>query len=381
MTGKVIEFLGWPGLASMGLGLLALVLRSFLERLPRRVSWRAPALAAAIGAVVCAYFAVRDIGQIQIDRSAERTAAAEEKQRLRAEARRVLKERAAKIRFAEDRPDDHLDVAGIRKVDAPVISAATMEIKEGPGQRGRVLPEPQVRSAQRLGQLNLAASWLVLVLVLLALAGDYLRAFNQDIALTAPLPLAGRVLDAIFPKGDPLQTLSAGPDALRGALERLARRGESFIYFGPACPLKQPQLPRLVFGRWRAWALPVESIGAERLPVADLLFQAAWEGRRALVVDDVAQPAVWLDALMIFLRTHCRARARAPRTVNVIWDGEPEVLEQRRAELAVLCQEANFRLIVTVQSWSTTPPLPPLAKGGSTTAPPLTKGGAQPPPP
>jgi hypothetical protein len=347
------DYLGAWGLAAACCWAVALIVRGLAERSRRPVSWLAAALLAAVAALGLGYAAAHRIAAIEIDRSAERKAEVEEKKRLREQARRVIKQRAAKVRFAEDNPDEQLDLAGIKKVDQPVIAAATMEVEEAQGPTAaRVLPEPQVWNARRLGELNVVAAWAVLLVILASLAGEYLDAYRRDPLFRWPLPLASRLQDAVLPACASGPPLPPEPERRKELLERLVRRGELFIYIGGDCPLQPEGLARWVCGPWKGRPLALKRMTDGDLASAEPLLQSVHDGRQALVVDSAGAQEAWLEAVVRFLRVRCRVQARAVRTVNLVWAGAGSIPPALEPELGVLCSEANFRLLAPATTWS-----------------------------
>jgi hypothetical protein len=330
----------------------ALLLRAFVGRSGRPLPLCFLSLLTGIAGLALAVFALMDAGEIEVDRTKERQAELRHKQKIRDVARKVLKEKAAKIRFAEDAKHEPLDLAGIKKIDQPVIAAATQEVKDrGPRQVGRVLQEPQLNAIRRLARMNLLAAALVAAFVLASLVVHCFQGFAQQVNSTSLLPLAGRTLDHFYPETEPIRYLSALAPDLRAFLVLAARRGEGLLCLCPNAPETGKDLNGLSFGRGLFLRrLPVLSAGNDRLGSCDPLFQAVWDRQAAVFILGGEKLGGWLEALKAFLRGRAAYRHRAPATLNLVWCGSEDDSASHREELAVLCRETNCRLVLAPQA-------------------------------
>ncbi len=398
--------LGGPLLLGLW-ALLTAALAAVWRRLPRTALCAAVLAAAALGAVL-AEVNSRAVSEIRVDRSKELQEARRRQEALRAAKVASILAQSAEIQFPEDSPQDRLDLAGKTATQAALLTASQSATRPGstipeykrrgkrrrhtattaPGefadlaeqlaprlQPGRMMKYWDVVRANRLDRVNLLAVRLGLLAALLALATDYLSRFNLTFGALAPLPVASPCVDALFAKAHSTFVQSRGAEALRAFLEELIRKGETFIYFGPADPWRdappprprldlpavlrrrparaadQPVLHRLPLGLWPIRNLIVRP--GDAFPDGEFVFESAWFGRYCFTVESAELAGELLAGLMAHMRMRHLARASARRTVNLIWHlppPPPAVL----AELTYLCRQVNFRLVV----WSADP-LPP----------------------
>lgn len=347
---------GLTGLGSAAASLVAAALL-VLGLVPRgRFSAWLTAAAVAAAATFLATVASWSIRGIEVDRSAEVLAA--EAAGARA-AQEKLRGRAAAIRFAEDTAVDQADVAGVTVAEeegayeravaeqlakVPAYRRGGRKERSG-GKRAaatapadgtepdvdaeaepaepavRTMPESQLRIADRFDRINRGLAWGVLSLAVGLVGCEWVRRFNTTFDTVWPLPLAGTLLDGAAAK----TFVASPPPSLRLAdfLAAAARKGESFIVFADADPLGgRERLTRFAAGPL-ASSLPVRSWPASNLAadpgLAEIAFETAWFGRGASVVTGDAGANVLLEkfAAMLDRRRDCRARAR--RTLDIVW--------------------------------------------------------------
>lgn len=154
---------------------------------------------------------------------------------------------AALDRFEYRRGGKKERAAGRKEKDAVIEKAMKREEFVG----GRAMKESDVQRAQRLDVVNLFFCRTTLWLALIMLLADYLFRSNRTFWTVWPLPVAGRLLDAFFPKQHAVLMEPDSPAFLKGYLETAARKGESFLYFGETDLWRAPAVLR-----WRIPPLP-----------------------------------------------------------------------------------------------------------------------------
>ena len=227
---------------------------------------------------------------------------------------------------------------------------------------GRAMPEADAMAADRFDRMNLFFArwvpWLALVMV----GFDYLSRFNRTRGYLFPLPIAGRAVDALFPKTHSVLLTLEPPagcepaggyrDVLRRYLEDVVRKGETFIYCGPTDLWHAPELYRLppVRGR-RLWPLRKIHHGVGDAPTdARFVFDSAWFGRYCFVVTDAEAATALLASLADYLEVRRVPRAAARRTVHVVWHFASPPPSDTIRELLFLCPETNFKLTVVADA-------------------------------
>jgi hypothetical protein len=234
-----------------------------------------------------------------------------------------------------------------RKKEDPVLVAA-QRTTEASGPRVRVMAEADVLRANSLDRVNLVLArftvWLAVVLVL----ADYLSRLNRAFDAYLPLPIACRLLDALFPKQLVVRIPTQVPEAWKQALACAVRKGETFLYFTETDPWPDATLPRLRVGSCtlRSLTKTAPDTCATAAPGNRFLFESLWFGRWCVVVEGTEHSRAVLDDLILFLRTRHAVLASARRTVNVAWGLAAPLPEETILELAFLCRETNFRLLL-----------------------------------
>jgi len=386
MIVKLFEWFGVVGVTSILLWVLAIGLwvRYFVWVRDRWMVYAGVVL--AVAALMFAEANSLAVSRIELDRSAERIAAAErEKEMTRAEIE-AMRRNASRVRFAEDSAADRLDVAGTEK-DADRIEKSALELaaeqapdpfayrKEGKVEREagksrgleeveemaekveaeeqtvRKLPEPDYSRANRLDIANLRITRIVLLLAIGMVLLDYLLRFRGVFDDVFPLPMAGRWLDAVFPKTRTV-LLAPGQDALlKWFIPHCVRKGETFVYFGPDDPLPgRASLPRLQIGDVEGRFIPKVLRPRDASESVDkFLWETVWFGRCGFVVAGDASGRAVMRELVEFLEHRFRSRAKVRRTVNVIWHHATPPDEQPLRDLLDLAPETNYRLIVCAE--------------------------------
>ncbi|MEI8063254.1 MAG: hypothetical protein WCH84_04225 [Verrucomicrobiota bacterium] len=196
--------------------------------------------------------------------------------------------------------------------------------------------EAQLLEANQLDRWNLLITRGTLLLALLALVADYLARFNRTTGHSYPLPIAGPWLDRLVPK---LHTLLTGDLDLKGYLETVVRRGETFLFFTATDPWAASTLPRL--GKFYQLAKLTYGQPAD----CEFYFNAVWFNRYCVVVPTDAALLV-LPQLQLFLEWHTFTKAAARQTVHVVWDLPAPPPEQLLQNLIALGCETNFKIIL-----------------------------------
>lgn len=382
MIAKVYLYFGVIGIASILAWSAALVLFAAFSASRRRTKAYWIALALATAGLLAALVNSHNVFLFEVDRSIETAEGIERQRVLRLELEAVARSKAAKVRYVEDSSSDTLDLAGMSgAVQTGILAeaAANVDAKYAYRQRGkqertvsasvatnlslpsasrlsqvnaptaRLLPEADYHNARRFDRINLFfarfAWWLAVFLV----AWDYLTRFNRTFGHLYPLPISHASIDSVWPKRHTVWAPGAGGvDRMRSYLENVVRKGENFIYFGEDDPLPDRQsLPRVSFRKWQGWPLHKVVVGAGHRPYDDsFLFESAWFHRYAIVFSGAVESSRRILPLVVLLNQRHQFRARARRTVHVVWScagAPPPAL----ATLAELCRDTNFKLVVT----------------------------------
>lgn len=331
-----------------------------------------------------------NVALIEEDRTAELAAARERQRRARQREQAKLKGRAADIHFAEDDAEDALDLAGYKKKDLKALGrggdanapddanqggyayraagkkardanqvgkgdlltrAADPEDTQATFGRGaRMLPGRDYVLALQLDRINRFAVRLTLVLALVLAAIEYLRRFNRTFGSIFPLPIAGRAIEAIWPKTHTVYLHVRDGRAVRRYLETAAQKGESFLCISSRdpWPAGTDRLARLPLkGLWplRKIACPPGDAAYD----SRFIFESAWYGRYGFVLlaDGLDGPLrEFLADLLAWLRMRRHTRATARRSINLLWDLPDDLPGDVLEELAFLCRETNLKLLV-----------------------------------
>ncbi|HUT31885.1 MAG TPA: hypothetical protein VNE39_00265 [Planctomycetota bacterium] len=354
MIARLWTYFGFVGIASVVAWGAALLLLAAFARSRQRTRAYLVAFALALLGFILAKANSHSISEIEVDRSAEQ---AELRARARARAQK------AKSPDTSEAPPSTLDPRPSTLVP-PVPSyreAGKQKREEGAKLKAsdltaigeeadvaiaRRLPEADVIRADAYDRLNLffarLTPWLALCLVCL----DYLSRFNRTFGYLPPIPIAGRALDAFFPKTHAAHVQGAGPAVVKRYLEDLARKGESFLYLGQADPLGAGEVHRWSLGRLRRQPLQRIALSGASFPASQFVLDSAWFGRYCFVATGLDVAGRLLADTVEYLTARLVPHAAARRTVNVVWDfADPPPAETLRA-LAALCRETNFKLIV-----------------------------------
>lgn len=346
---KLFAYFGVTGLASVAAWALALVLLGAFARSRRRTRAYLIAFALSLLGFVLARVTSANISAIEIDRSAEE-AALRAVQAGAAEGTGAREPAGAAAAPAEE-PAYAYRKAGKQKREAEAAPAVAPEAapmpEEADASAARRLPEADVLRADRYDCMNLFCARLVPWLALALLAYDYLSRFNRTRGYLPPIPLAGRLLDACFPKTHAVHLQVSDPAALRAHLADLVRKGETFIYLGESDPFAAvAELPRWSLGRLRLRPLAKLAVSEPGFPTSEFILDSAWFGRYFFVVTEGAAMRRLIADLVGYLRRRTGPRAAAGRTVNVVWHYPAPIHPATLEALVELCRETNFKLAV-----------------------------------
>jgi hypothetical protein len=379
MIAKLWQYFGIIGFGSMACWAVAFVVFACYPRSKQRTRYYWIAAVLALLGLVLANVNSHFVSAIEVDRSEELAKGIERQKQLRAELEADAKSKAAKVRFAEDSATDALDLAGLPTTTNVYELAAQQDDdakyayrKRGKQQRnvstdaqtnvaivGSVAPEVKanvartmleadVVNANRCDRINLFLARFCLWLAAILVIWDYLARFNRTLGHLYPLPIAHEYLDSIWPKTHTVLFRHPAPDAVRRYLENTVRRGETFLYLGLDPCLACDSLPRFRWRQWQFWQLP-------KLTVTNQLddefaFEAAWFHRYCVVVPDAARARALLNSLLALLDQRRATRARARKTVHIVWAFPDAPSREARARLNAICPDTNFKFLLTAQA-------------------------------
>jgi len=397
MITKLWLYFGVIGIASIVAWVAALII--FMRYLfhPSRTAMYRIGMGLVAIAWVFGIWNSANVDLIREDEDSAGSAAQLEQERLREQARDILEEQAARIRFAEDTDDDRLDLGGVdtsinsniyelaaagkdveaeEEEDVPAWKrggprtrdaskkqdAPDADIAAGTGAGGdeqyagtesdedpniRKLPAGDVVRANLTDRLNRSAIRYMLLIGLIALGFDYLVRFNSTFASVLPLPIASRLVDAVAEKSHSVYLQTGDSDVMRRYLFTAVRKGESFVYFGHNDPIGSDPLHRLGIGPLRLCKLPkmvYEPKGKDF--DSKTVFDLVWHGRSCAVVIGPDDSAVLLDEVMDMLQIRRVPKATAWRSVSLVWDMGDLIPEESLSELVWLSEKANLRLVL-----------------------------------
>lgn len=364
MTPQLFSFWGY---LSVGLG-LAVPLLWLLHKLFRPRRWLCHyAVVVAVVALVCATINSRAyVNRIQIDRSEQLAAIQAKQEAARKAAEAARSDDVAQVRFAEDGAGDYLDEGGMDEADrkymdsfdkAPpqageqgepewkqrkvrsqtrteddsleaMLDTTTGEEKgveadfvEKEAAEPIIMPERQVRLANRLDGLNLKWIRLLILAGLGLVVFDYLSRFNSYEEAYLPLPLPSGWVSSLTPlpavQGWPIPPRRALPEELTWLL----RRGDMFLYVtddkqaAALLPEQAWRIPRLRLG-----AVDIIHVTDDAPVAADFIFETLWYGRSSFVVDSAARATALLARSMDLLAARKANRAHVRQSVHIVWD-------------------------------------------------------------
>lgn len=343
---RLFAYFGVVGIASVAAWAAAFVLLVAFARSRRRTMAYVAAVALSMAGFVLAKVNSQSISEIEVDRTAEEAA-------LRAAQASASEGKAAEPQPREpaEEPVYAYRKAGKQKREAGAVTAGTPDnipaSEEPDVPPARRLPEADVLRADRYDRINLFCARLVPWLALALLGYDYLSRFNRTQGYLPPIPIAGRMIDALWPKTRVVHLQVSGPAALRAYLADLVRKGETFIYLGESDPFEsEPPLYRWSLWKLRGRPLRKVTVDDPGFPTSEFVLDAAWFGRYCFAVTDSRVLRRLLADLVGYLRARTRSRAAARRTVHVVWHYPAPMPPETLTALAELCRETNFKLAI-----------------------------------
>jgi hypothetical protein len=384
---KLYLYFGNVGCASIGVWLMSALMAVVFVGSRRRTFWWCLACVFALLGLALAKVNSTQVTALKIDRTEEKRKAEEERIRRRKEQLQSMivktQNDPTRIRFAEDTPYDALDLAGKEPDsvdDGSVYAKAVAEQlarktygyqKPGKSKRAegtrkgsaelqemaaenaakrevRKLPEKDVISANRVDSLNLVCARAMVVLTICLALVDYLSHFNRTFSTVIPLPLAGPWMDAFSPKRHTTLITGNSSRALANLLSRAFRKGESFIYFGPNDPA--PETLTRFSPVCRGFRRHVRKLvfDSDHSPSGPgLVLESAWHGRNCVAIHSREEADIFVEYLVwCFLDTRSKTRARARRTMVVVWDFDTPVELGTLQRLAFLSRKTNCKLVM-----------------------------------
>ncbi|MGB0768639.1 MAG: hypothetical protein ACPGYV_13140, partial [Phycisphaeraceae bacterium] len=200
--------------------------------------------------------------------------------------------------------------------------------------------------ANRLDDVNLTATRLMLFLAFVFVAFDYVRRLNVDRESYYPLPLPSAWADAMSPR--PAVSKRSGPPS-RSLLETCrytSRRGESFLLLTDDARLAaeaEGAMPRLPMSKW-----PIEALNPrddEKLD-NEFVFESLWFTRNSFVIDDTERALPLLEDITARLRQRRASRARVRQAVHIYWDLPIAIPEHLLHQFEALGRDTGYHLIV-----------------------------------
>jgi hypothetical protein len=372
------------------------------------------ALLLAALSCLLAYLASHRVSSIEIDRSVEIKEAVSKQLKLRGGDDKDGFKIASRMHFAEDSPEDKLDLAGIKSAEKQSIYQRAMAEAEekyeykkrgkqkrtvavatnvnsdeaissivGPASVEKVeksgallMPRNVVESADRLDVALKTSTLLVLMIILCSLIYNYLSKFNLLVGHLVPVPISGWWLDRLFPKSRSVAFVSEDADMLQKTLENIVRKGETFLCFGfPQLPslknLQKIPLEKLPLQKITKCLSPrfIKKITVEKncMPVyefsqnakpfsSEFIFENAWFNRACSLLKDASLAEQHFAAFCSFLKNRALATARARRTINLFIDSTLiQVPAEKIAELLTLAKNTNCRLVFVAASRAALP--------------------------
>lgn len=338
---------------------------------------------AIVAAILAKVNSVTYVNRIQLDQSAEIQAAQAKQDAARKLAEKSRSGAVAQVRFAEDSSADFMDEGGmdsadlkymekIRKAGEPEWKQAkktrntggkpddSLETQIG-GQEEKkgVAPPPETEEhpvimmaskkalADRLDNLNLKLTRLLVFLAMLFVLLDYLYCFNRYEEAFLPLPIPSAWVTAVAPLA-PRSERSVPPRrTLNDELAWLSKRGDTFVYLTDK-PMTADQIPSLLprLGK-QGW--PIEVIRVKRgdaIISEDFIFEALWYGRASFVVDSTDRIQALLERFQTLLSERKACRAKVSQTVHLVWDCYAPPPDLWQTENLRLMKATGFTLFV-----------------------------------
>ena len=338
---------------------------------------------ALLAAILAKVNSVTYVNRIQLDQSAEIQAAQAKQDAARKLAEKSRSGEVAQVRFAEDSSEDFMDEGGmdsadlkymekIRKAGEPEWKRAkktrntggkpddSLEAQIGgqEGQKGVATP-PETEEhpvimmaskkalADRLDNLNLKLTRLLVFLAVLFVLLDYLYRFNRYEEAFLPLPIPSAWVTAFSPLAPRSERPVPPRRTLNGELAWLSKRGDTFVYLTDKT-MTADQIPSLLprLGK-QGW--PLEVIRVKRgdaIISEDFIFEALWYGRASFVVDATDRIQALLERFQTLLSERKACRAKVSQTVHLVWDCYAPPPDLWQTEGLRLMKATGFTLFV-----------------------------------
>lgn len=384
---KLYQYFGVTGIASIITWIASLVLFARYARSKGRTQRYLMALGVAMLGLLLAKINSSNVNEIRADMSEEINAVRERLGRSYQAEDDSEKENGGPINIYEEAAQEAAPMYAYRahgkveraegKKREDQTEATETEKKKEISPYVRMMKSVDVHRANRIDRINLFLARFTMWLALALVVADYLGRFNKTFNAYFPLPIACRFIDSLCSKTLAVYVYRMAPDALRDYLERVVRKGETFIYFGKEDPWQNKETtdhgPRLARRSlpaiWRGLGeggttdrksmlprLRIRGVGLwplEKMTFAsrdtefdsDSVFESAWFHRYCFVVTDAELAREWLNDLVDFLLMRYTVLATARRTVNIVWNIETPVSEETLNELVFLCHEINYKLM------------------------------------
>lgn len=352
---------------------------------PKRWLVHASVLVGVLALVFAKINSETHVNRIQQDMSEQLAAFRAEQEAKRQAELDARGDEVAQIRFAEDGSDDFLDRAGLDeselkyrdKLEQPEdpewmnkkersaggaaddsLEGMIGGVEESKGVESETLDETQdkepiimvaedLQRANMLDGLNLKMVRLMLVVAVLLVILDYLKRANVYAESYLPLPLPSGWTNGMKAPVSEFVRPEPGRRDLPGELAWMVKRGESFVFItdDPTVASSVPaQLPRL--GK-NGCPMEVIRVGTSAPLVSDgFVFETAWYGRGAFVVDSCDRGVEMLKSFVELLGKRHVTRAHVRQNLNLVWACGSSLPEELRAELKRLGASAGLNLFL-----------------------------------
>ncbi len=378
MIRQIQTCFGWSGTFSALAWAVAVILCLACLRRARRERVFAVALGFALVGYGLARWNAAWVADIRLDRTDEIRAAQEAQQRALIQEERARRDAGeSTVHFAEDAPGESVGsavmkpgetekqlaeesgavpayrAAGKQKRTAGKVDTASAELAQAVTKDAAAQVEtvvtfklPEYQLATHMSRINLLLASLALLGVLGVSVGDYLRRFNHPSAAYWPLPITSAWVNAVSPRPLLVSWKGASAGEVARFVQQVARKGQTFAYFGDRLKAGELSTSRLRFGRWGIWPLSLVTWGQPDLPRDwDFLFDVVWFDRYGVLVP-AAEAGAALNAFVDRLADRAALRAAAVTVPHLVCDLgsglDPDLLNR----LCRRCEQTGVRLVV-----------------------------------
>jgi hypothetical protein len=338
---------------------------------------------ALIAAILAKINSVTYVNRIQLDQSAEIQAAQAKQDSARKLAEKSRSGEVAQVRFAEDSSGDFMDEGGMDSADLKYMEKIRQDSEPawkqakktrntgeknddsleaqigGKEEKKGVAPQPEIEEnpvvmlasnkaiADRLDNVNLKLTRLLVFLAVLFVLLDYLYRANRYEQAFLPLPIPSAWVTAFSPLAPLVEQPVPPRRTLVEELVWLTKRGDVFIYLtdDPFAAEKLPtQLPRL--GK-RGWPREVIHVKAgEHLISDEFIFETLWYGRASFSVDASERVEKLLENFLVLLADRKACRAKAAQSVHIVWHSQTPLPASWQSDGLRLMQATGFSVFV-----------------------------------